>query len=128
MWRSLIDKFNRKDRKRGYTMTELLAVLGIIAVAGQPDQLRSCLTALERIKENHKPAAAKNAFDYERVETATRATSTDAVADEISASLQALVGTTDDEPPIAEAKHPVSDTTGKFDRLMFGPNYNPTEK
>ena len=92
------------------------------------DQLRSCLTALERIKENHKPAAAKNAFDYERVETATRATSTDAVADEISASLQALVGTTDDEPPIAEAKHPVSDTTGKFDRLMFGPNYNPTEK
>ena len=32
MWRSLIDKFNRKDRKRGYTMTELLAVLGIIAV------------------------------------------------------------------------------------------------
>lgn len=32
MWRSLIDKFNRKDRKRGYTMTELLAVIGIIAV------------------------------------------------------------------------------------------------
>ena len=32
MWRSLIDKFNRKGRKQGYTMTELLAVLGIIAV------------------------------------------------------------------------------------------------
>ena len=92
------------------------------------DQLRSCLTALERIKANHKPTAEKDVFDYERVETAAKASSTDAVADEISASLQALVGTTDDEPPIAEAKHPVSDTTGKFDRLMFGPNYNPTEK
>ena len=32
MWKSLIDKFTGKDRKRGYTMTELLAVIGIIAV------------------------------------------------------------------------------------------------
>ena len=32
MWKSLIDKFSGKDRKRGYTMTELLAVIGIIAV------------------------------------------------------------------------------------------------
>ena len=32
MWKSLIDKFNGKGRKRGYTMTELLAVIGIIAV------------------------------------------------------------------------------------------------
>ena len=62
------------------------------------------------------------------LDNANKASSADAVADEISANLQALVGTTDDEPPIAEAKHPVSDTTGKFDRLMFGPNYNPTEK
>ncbi len=91
------------------------------------DQLRSCLNALERIKENHQPSPS-GAFDYDRTESETRVISTDAMADEISASLQALVGTTDDEPPIAEAKHPVSDTTGKFDKLMFGPNYNPTEK
>lgn len=32
MWRSLIDKFSGKDRKRGYTMAELLAVVAIIAV------------------------------------------------------------------------------------------------
>ena len=91
------------------------------------DQLRSCLSALERIKENHQPEPS-GAFDYGRTEGHTRVISTDAMADEISASLQALVGTTDDEPPISEARHPVSDTTGKFDKLMFGPNYNPTEK
>ena len=92
------------------------------------DQLQSCVKALERIKENHKPSVASNAFDYDRAEAHNKPNSTDAVADEISASLQALVGTTDDEPPIAEVKHPASDTTGKFDRLMFGPNYNPTDK
>ena len=91
------------------------------------DQLQGCIKALERIKENNKPSPS-GAFDYERFEGTMRAESADAVADEISANLQALVGTTDDEPPISEAKHPVSDTTGKFDKLMFGPNYNPTEK
>ena len=91
------------------------------------DQLQGCIKALERIKENHKPSPS-GAFDYERFESNARDTSADAVADEISANLEALVGTTDDEPLFAEAKHPVSDTTGKFDKLMFGPNYNPTEK
>lgn len=91
------------------------------------DQLQGCIKALERIKENHKPSPT-GAFDYERVEGTAQAESADAVADEISASLQALVGTTDDAPLFAEAKHPVSDTTGKFDKLMFGPNYNPTDK
>ena len=91
------------------------------------DQLQGCIKALERIKENNKPSPS-GAYDYERFEGTMRAESADAVADEISANLQALVGTTDDEPPISEAKHPVSDTTGKFDKLMFGPNYNPTDK
>ncbi len=91
------------------------------------DQLQGCIKALERIKENNKPSPS-GAFDYERFEGTMRTESADAVADEISANLQALVGTTDDEPPISEAKHPVSDTTGKFDKLMFGPNYNPTDK
>ena len=91
------------------------------------DQLQGCIKALERIKENNKPSPS-GAFDYERFEGTMRAETADSVADEISANLQALVGTTDDEPPISEAKHPVSDTTGKFDKLMFGPNYNPTDK
>ena len=94
------------------------------------DQIRSCIDALERIKVANLPKEAPvTAFDYDRVESrTTRPSQADAVADEISANLQALVGTTDDEPPISEAKHPVSDTTGKFDKLMFGPNYNPTDK
>ena len=89
------------------------------------EQLRSCLQALDRIKEANRPTPS-GAFDYERAEG--KNDSADAVAMEIAANLEALVGTTDDEPLFGEAKHPVSDTTGKFDKLMFGPNYNPTEK
>ena len=88
------------------------------------DQLRSCIKALERIKENNKPAPT-GAFDYDRVEET--ASSADAVADEISANLQALVGSADDVPVKAEPKHPTSDTTSKFGQLKFGPNYKPTE-
>ena len=51
--------------------------------------------------------------------------SADHVADEISASLQALVGTTDEPAPKPEPKHPVSDTTSKFANLKFGRNYDP---
>ena len=32
MWRSLIDKFKGKGRKRGYTLIEMLVVIGIIAI------------------------------------------------------------------------------------------------
>ena len=91
--------------------------------------LTSCLQALERIKEAHRPAAAPaaaGAFDIERVEGITA--EAEAVADEISASLETLVGTTDEPAPKAAPKHPVNDTTtGKFTNLQFGPNYNPTE-
>ena len=91
--------------------------------------LTSCLQALERIKEAHRPAAAPaaaGAFDIERVEGITA--EAEAVADEISASLETLVGTTDEPAPKAAPKHPANDTTtGKFTNLQFGPNYNPTE-
>ena len=54
--------------------------------------------------------------------------SADAVADEISASLQALMGPTDEPAPKAPAQHPqVETTTSKFANLKFGPNYDPTE-
>jgi len=89
------------------------------------DQLRSCIKALERIKESNKPEPT-GAFDYDRAE-GKEASNTDAVADEISANLQALVGGADDVPVKTEPRHPVSDTTSKFGQLKFGPNYNPTE-
>ena len=89
-------------------------------------QIQSCIQALERIKEANKPAAT-GAFDYDQDE-GKEDTFTDAVADEISASLQALVGTTDDVPHKAEPNHPVSDTTGKFANLKFGRNYDPSHQ
>ena len=75
-------------------------------------QIRSCLNALERINETNRPA-----------EITVHAT-TDTVADEISANLQALVGTTEDTAPKAEPRHPINDTTtSKFANLQFGRNY-----
>ena len=51
-------------------------------------------------------------------------TSTDAVADEISHNLEALVGTTEDIAPKAEPRHPINETTtSKFANLQFGRNY-----
>ena len=90
------------------------------------DQIRSCINALERIKENNKPAITPvGAFDYDRVEGHHR--QADAVANEIAANLQALVGTTEDTAPKPEPRHPVNDsTTSKFANLQFGRNYDPT--
>ena len=110
-------------------------------------QLQACLQALARIKEANRPsgAAPATAFDYDRSEggapaaaapaapaaapaTAPGRDKTDAVADEISMNLEALVGTTEDTAPKSEPKHPVSDTTGKFSNLQFGRNYDPTKR
>ena len=85
-------------------------------------QLNACVQTLERIKEAnlplHKPA--ENAEDS--------AASADAVADEISANLVALMGTAEDVAPKAEPRHPVTDTTTKFANLQFGRNYDPNAK
>ena len=50
----------------------------------------------------------------------------DAVADEISQNLEAMVGTTEDSAPKVAPRHPTSDTTSKFTNLQFGRNYDPT--
>ncbi len=92
-------------------------------------QLDSCMQALTRIKESNRPAyrmAANTAFDYDQVEG--KVDSADSMADEISASLQALVGTTDDTAPTAEPHHPVADTTTKFANLQFGKNYEVSQR
>ena len=92
-------------------------------------QLDSCMQALTRIKESNRPAYRTNsngAFDYDQVEGQNN--STDSMADEISASLQALVGTTEDTAPTAEPHHPVADTTTKFANLQFGKNYEVSQR
>ena len=88
-------------------------------------QLSACVQAVERIKEANRPIhKSSGAFDYERSERVSNAASqTDAVADEIAANVEALVGTADEEAPKAEPRHPVSDTTTKFANLQFGRNY-----
>lgn len=91
-------------------------------------QLQSCVQALERIKEANRPIhKPTTAFDYERSEGNAPAAA-DAVADEISANLEALVGTTEESSPKAEPRHPASDTTTKFANLRFGKNYDPTNR
>ena len=84
------------------------------------DQLRSCLQALERIKSANQPAP---------VAEPVAAQSADDVAAEISQTLEAMMGTTEDVAPKAEPQHPVNDTTtAKFTNLQFGRNYDPTQK
>ena len=79
------------------------------------EQMRACITALERIKKANVPAKKQH--------------NADDVADEISHNLEALVGTTVDRHPKAEPMHPTHDaTTTKFANLQFGRNYDPTQR
>ena len=114
-------------------------------IAEIQEQMQSCIQALDRIKLANKPAAvlfeepvieeepAAEEIEEEIPEAPAAAYSyepeekmdADAVADEISQSLEALVGTTVDTAPKAEPRHPVNDTTtSKFANLQFGRNYD----
>ena len=84
------------------------------------DQIRTCIQALERIKTGSAPAPKAAA-------AAEAQPDADALADEISSNLEALVGTTEDTAPKAEPRHPQSETTSKFTNLQFGRNYDPTK-
>ena len=96
-------------------------------IAELQEQIASCIQALERIKEANRPVSSpSSAFDFDASER-KHSNAADAVADEISANLENLVGTTDDSAPKAEPKHPTADTTtSKFANLQFGKNYDPT--
>ena len=107
--------------------------LAAAKISDLQEQIRMCINALERIKESNRPAAtpsASGAFDFDRMEGSNHEPSAaDAVADEISANLQNLVGVPEEDAPKAEPKHPVNDTTtGKFTNLQFGRNYDPTHR
>ena len=91
-------------------------------------QLTACIQALSRIKEANRPApAAVPVYDYDSAAQPDE-DSADAVADEISSTLEALVGTTEDTQPKAEPNHPASATSTKFTNLQFGRNYDPTSR
>ena len=82
-------------------------------IADLQEQLRTCIQALDRLKNNTAPAKAAEA-------------SAD-VADEIAQNLEALVGTTEETAPKAEPKHPSHEsTTSRFAtmNLQFGRNYD----
>ena len=91
------------------------------------DQMRSCIQALERVKQANQPKEAP-VVEQPVMEQPVMSTA-DAVADEISHNLEVLVGTTVDTAPKAEPRHPVNDTTtAKFANLQFGRNYDPNHK
>ena len=88
------------------------------------EQMRSCIQALDRIKQANQPKA-EPAPATEEVTT----TDADAVADEIAKNLESLVGTAEDIVPKA-APQPASfeSTTAKFANLQFGRNYDTKKK
>ncbi len=95
-------------------------------IAEIEEQVKSCLQALERIREANRPVKpATEVYDFDKEADEDTAS---AVADEISANLENLVGTTEDVAPKAEPKHPESTTSTKFSNLQFGRNYDPTSK
>ena len=91
------------------------------------EQIRSCLQALDRIKDANRPVAT-GMFDHEKTSRASIDANAEAVANEISQNLEALVGTTEEHRVVIEPHHPVSDTTSKFANLQFGRNYDPNHK
>ena len=87
------------------------------------EQMRSCIQALDRIKMANQPEVA--AAPAAPVVEEPAKIDADAVAEEISQNLEALVGTTVDTAPKAEPRLPVNDsTTAKFANLQFGRNYD----
>ena len=84
------------------------------------DQLKTCIQALERIKNNNAPAAPAAAVEESDV------------ADEIAQNIEAMIGSTVDTAPKPVPKHPTANdtTTSKFAslNLQFGRNYDPKSK
>ena len=86
-------------------------------IAEIQEQMKTCIQALERIKTANLPTQPPK----------EHAATTDAVADEIASTLEAMMGTTVDTAPKAEPNHPQSNTTSRFTNLQFGRNYDPTK-
>lgn len=91
-------------------------------IAALETQLRSCLDMLAQLRGEEATAEVEAPAPQDEKSPEAEA------ADEISQNLEALVGTTEDQAPKAEPKHPVSETTTKFANLQFGRNYDPNNK
>ena len=101
------------------------------------DQMRTCVQALERIKEaNSAPAApivpaAPAAPVAPVAPVAPAAAASKTVAEEIAQNVEALVGTAEESAPKAAPRHPSNEsTTSKFAslNLQFGRNYDGGKK
>ena len=88
-------------------------------IASLQEQLNACVEALELIKNSNRPVRVNAEEDEAKAETAA-----DAVADEISVNLEAMIGGADEPIPTVEAVQ--TDASGKFANLQFGRNYDPT--
>ena len=88
------------------------------------EQLKTCIQALERIKDANAPAETP-------VPAPAPVESAD-VANGIAQNIEAMIGATVDTAPKAAPKHPVANdtTTSKFAslNLQCGRNYDPTSK
>ena len=86
------------------------------------EQFRSCINTLDEIKAANRPIRI-----YEEAEAKSAAEiAADAVADEISANLEALIGGADEPAVKVEPVQPATDApSGKFANLQFGRNYDP---
>ena len=95
-------------------------------ISALQEAIRTCIQALERIKTANRPTGTSQetaAFDFDKNEGISES-ATAAMANEIEANIEALVGTTEDTAPAAAPQHPATDsTTSKFGNLQFGRNY-----
>ncbi len=95
------------------------------------EQLRTCIQALERIKDANAPAEAP-AAPVAPAAPAAEEVKSDDVAEEIAQNIEAMIGFTVDTAPKAAPKHPAAmeSTTSKFAslNLQFGRNYDPKGK
>ena len=95
------------------------------------EQLRTCIQALERIKDANAPAEAP-AAPVAPAASAAEEVKSDDVAEEIAQNIEAMIGSTVDTAPKAAPKHPTANesTTSQFAslNLQFGRNYDPKGK
>lgn len=95
------------------------------------EDILACAKMLERIKAANPVAntTTPGVFDFDQVEGKSQV-ETDTMADEISHTLQDLIGVTDEPDPAVDPKQPSVEKTDKFKDLgsNFGPDYDPTKR
>ena len=100
-------------------------------IADMEEQLKACLAQLQKIREGAAPASRPSAPAPAPAPAPASdgEDPTDAVADEISHSLEQLVGSapTPSMPRTSQHTSRTESITSKFTNLQFGRNYDPTK-